>query len=336
MPLKIVRNDITKMNTEAIVNTANMYPIVGVGCDGAVYKAAGYEELLEYRKTNIGIKQEGESFITPGFNLDCKYIIHTVSPLFSDGKHDEEKKLRNCYKNSLKLAKENNISSVSFPLIATGSFMFPKEEGLRIAIDEISAFLFKEDMLVYIVVYDKKSNELAKRIAPDLKSYIKDNYVPKESTSLNIRYDYLEREYLERYKEKPYKDDLESRLYDASDTFTTKLLDLINEKGLKNKDVYTNAFIDRKLFSKIKNDADYHPTKYVALMLCIGAHLTIDEAKDLLNSAGYSLSKSNYTDIIFEFFIEKKNYSMEQIAYFLSDQGIDLKTFGSSFEERFG
>ena len=333
MPLKIVRNDITKMNTEAIVNTANMYPIVGVGCDDAVYNAAGYNELLEYRKANIGIKQEGESFITPAFKLKCKYIIHTVSPLFEDGKHNEEKKLRDCYKNSLKLAKENNITSIAFPLIATGSFMFPKEEGLRIAMDEISAFLLKEDMLVYIVVYDKKSNELAKRIAPDLKSYIKDNYVPKESNLLNVPNDYYEREYRERYKE---KDDLKSRLYKASDTFSTKLMDLIKKKGLKNKDVYTDAFIDRKLFSKIKNDADYHPTKYIALMLCIGAHLTIDEAKDLLNSAGYSLSKSNYIDIIFEYYIENKKYDMEQIAYSLSDQGIDLKAFGSSFEERFG
>lgn len=133
MPFKIVRNDITKMNTEAIVNTANDHPTVGTGCDSAVYKAAGFDELLKYRQDKIEFVQEGDAFITPGFNLQAKYIIHAVSPLYIDGEHGEERLLRSCYRKSLAIAKENNIKSISFPLISTGGFGYPKEEGITSA-----------------------------------------------------------------------------------------------------------------------------------------------------------------------------------------------------------
>ena len=157
MPFKIVRNDITKMETDAIVNTANAYPEVGAGCDYAVYEAAGYEELLSYRKAQIGPAREGEVFLTPGFRLPAKYIIHAVSPLFLGGNQGEEELLRSCYRKSLALAAGTGIRSIAFPLIATGSFGYPKEEGMRIAVDEIHAFLLHSDMLVYLVVFDEKA-----------------------------------------------------------------------------------------------------------------------------------------------------------------------------------
>ena len=175
--LKIVRNDITKMNTEAIVNTANDHPTVGTGCDSAVYKAAGYDELLAYRKEKIGIVSEGEAFITPGFNLQAKYIIHAVSPLYMGGNEGEEEKLRSCYRKSLQLARENRIHSIAFPLISTGGFGYPKEEGMRIAVDEISAFLRNNDMEIFLVVFDEKAKTLGQRIYPDLEEYIDQNYV---------------------------------------------------------------------------------------------------------------------------------------------------------------
>ena len=135
MALKIVRNDITKMNTEAVVNTASSFVEVGPGCDKAVYQAAGMTELLAYRREKIGDVPEGEAFITPGFNLSAKYIIHAVSPLYIDGESGEEEKLRSCYRRSLQIAKDNGIRSIAFPLISTGSFGYPKEEGMRIAVD---------------------------------------------------------------------------------------------------------------------------------------------------------------------------------------------------------
>lgn len=177
MPLKIVRNDITKMNTEAIVNTANSYADVGPGCDSAIYKAAGYDELLAYRKEKIGYIPEGEVFITPGFNLQAKYIIHAVSPHYQDGDQKEEEKLRSCYRKSLLLAKEKGIKSIAFPLISTGGFGYPKEEGIRIAVDEINAFLLSNDMDIFLVVFDTQSTLLGEKIYPELEAYIDHNYV---------------------------------------------------------------------------------------------------------------------------------------------------------------
>ena len=181
MPFKIVRNDITKMKTDAIVNTANAHPIAGPGCDRAVYEAAGYNELLSYRKTHIGPVKEGEVFLTPGFGLPAKYIIHAVSPLFIDGSNGEEKLLRSCYRKSLALAAEKGFRSVAFPLISTGSFGYPKEEGMRIAVDEIHAFLLSSNMLVYLVVFDDKATRMGRNLYPDLEAYIDHNYVQQKN-----------------------------------------------------------------------------------------------------------------------------------------------------------
>lgn len=176
MPFKIVRNDITKMKVDVIVNTANAAPIYSDGVDTAVYKAAGEELLLAERK-RIGWLKEGDVVMTPGFNLPAKHIIHAVSPLYRGGKAEEEKKLRECYKKSLMLAYENKCESIAFPLIATGSFGYPKEEGMRIAVDEINSFLLKYSMQIFLVVFDTTSTKLGLNLYPDLKAYIDHNYV---------------------------------------------------------------------------------------------------------------------------------------------------------------
>lgn len=176
MAFKIVRNDITKMKVDAIVNTANEEPIYSSGTDTAVYKAAG-EELLLAEREKIGFMNEGEVAITPGFNLPAKYIIHAVSPCYIDGTYGEERKLRQCYRRSLNLAYENKCKSIAFPLIATGSFGYPKEEGMSIAVEEIKAFLLMHDMLIYLVVFDTESTRLGLDFYPDLEAYIDHNYV---------------------------------------------------------------------------------------------------------------------------------------------------------------
>ena len=176
MPFKIVRNDITKMKVDAIVNTANWRPVYGTGVDTAVYEAAGIEELLTERR-KIGFMKEGEVAITPGFQLPAKYIIHAVSPVYLDGKSGEEELLRACYKKSLNLACENRCESIAFPLISTGNLGYPKEEGMRIAVDEINAFLLKNEMMIYLVVFDTESTRLGLNLYPELEAYIDHNYV---------------------------------------------------------------------------------------------------------------------------------------------------------------
>lgn len=406
MAFKIIRNDITKMNTEAIVNTANDQAAVGTGCDYAVYNAAGYDELLTYRTEKIGFVPEGEAFITPGFKLQAKYIIHAVSPLYMGGNEGEEEKLRSCYRKSLKLAKENGIRSIAFPLISTGGFGYPKEEGMRIAVDEINEFLLNNEMDVFLVVFDDKSNSLGKRIYPKLEEYIDQNYardkhgeeygegffksaradegttgILSDEGMAEKRYRVKESRRYENadfsvgaaapsmasatmpnaskapglgsiFKKKsakgktplmeaemmaPEMDEeapsfldfetehesrLEERMKHLSDTFSQYLMYLIQSKKMENADVYKRAIIDKKIFSKIKNNVDYHPQKLTALCLCVGAKLNLDESKDLLARAGYALSPCDKTDIIFSYFIENEIYDMIELDIQLEEHGL--------------
>lgn len=176
MSFKIVRNDITKMHVDAVVNTANEAPTYGTGVDYAIYKAAGEVQLLEERR-QIGFLKEGDVVITSGYQLPAKYIIHAVSPRYIDGESREEDKLRSCYRKSLALALENHCQSVAFPLISTGGFGYPKEEAMRIAVDEINAFLLRHNMLIYLVVFDTASTKLGLNLYPELEAYIDSNYV---------------------------------------------------------------------------------------------------------------------------------------------------------------
>jgi len=388
MPFKIVRNDITKMNTQAIVNTANDQAVVGTGCDSAIYNAAGFDELLAYRRDKIGAVPEGEAFITPGFNLKAEYIIHAVSPLYINGDSGEEEKLRLCYKNSLRLALKYSIKSIAFPLISTGGFGYPKEEGMRIAVDEINAFLLENDMLIYLVVFDDKTVSLGGKIYPDLEEYIDQNYVEEkreeeygdsffkaarieesgsrgrrkfgsifgkpESDSVSSESmfmpnmaasagkndelldeaDYDSEELLEENElESPkptgsyfdieeHESRLEERIKHLSDTFSQYLLYLIQDKNMENAEVYKRAIVDKKTFSKIKNNVNYHPQKITALCLCVGAKLNLDESKDLLARAGYALSPCDKTDIIFSYFIENEIYDMIELDIQLEEHGL--------------
>ena len=327
MALKIVRNDITKMNTEAVVNTANQYPLVGRGCDEAIYKAAGFDDLLNYRKEYIGEVEEGNAFITPGFALEAKYIIHAVSPLFIDGSHNEETKLRACYQNSLKIALENHIHSIAFPLIATGSFSYPKEEGLRIAVDEINAFLIHHPMDVYLVVYDSKAIHLAinldEELDEDAITFCSESKCikPEDLIEECLRSVPLKSASIKEFSESD-ESKLEERIKHISDTFSEYLMYIIKEKGLVNSDVYKKAIVDKKVFSKIKNNINYHPQKSTVLQLCIGLELNLDETEDFLARAGYALSPSDKTDIIFSYFIENEIYDMIEIDIQLEEHGL--------------
>lgn len=343
MAFRIVRNDITKMNTEAIVNTANSHVAVGAGCDSAVYNAAGYNTLLQYREEKIGFVPEGDAFITPGFNLQANYIIHAVSPIYLGGDDEEEEKLRSCYRKSLQLAKENDIKSISFPLISTGGFGYPKEEGMRIAVDEINAFLLNNDMEIYLVVFDDKSTKLGVKIFPELEAFIDHNYVREASEKEYIEFEDYEEESTARLEivanampmpmreaaalwDEDSIEELESKLNERlahrADTFSEYLLYLIKSKNMTNVEVYKRACLTKQYFHKINKNKDFHPEKIKALLLCIGAQLNLDETKDLLARAGYALSPSDLTDIIFTFFIEHKHYDVIDIDIQLEEHGL--------------
>lgn len=355
MPFKIVRNDLTNMQVDAIVNTANREPMYSFGTDSAVYHAAGEEDLLRVRK-EIGRMEEGEAAITPGFRLPAKYVIHAVSPRYVNGGFEEEYKLRSCYKKSLELAVQYGCKSIAFPLISTGSFGYPKEEGMRIALDEINAFLMRQNIMVYLVVFDQHSSRLGRALYPKLESYIDDHYVavqeereysnrPMRSAREGAFAKPMMRQFVQAPKAKPAVEEtvceasamledeyaefleekessLEERMKHMSDTFQEYLMYLISQKKLTNADVYKRAIVTKQLFSKIKLNPDYHPDKSTAMRLCVGAQLNLDETKDLLARAGYALSPCDKRDIIFSFFIEHHVFDMIEIDIALEEHGL--------------
>lgn len=335
MPVKIVRNDITKMTTEAVVNTANEFPQVGPGVDRAIYNVAGMKELLAVRK-EIGRVDEGEAFITSGFKLHAKYIIHTVSPMYIDGESGEEEKLRDCYRNALSIAVENRITSLSFPLIATGSFEYPLADGLRIAMEEINKFLLYHDLEVYVVVFNNKATSLASRLQPQLESYIDENYVENhnkldhlftisrnidDSRRSRIYYDTDNNEdALETFQGEKALDDVIAHL---TDPFGVYFFYLVDQKGLSSSEVQNRAWITKQVYSKInKNRETYHPDKRTALQLSIALELTVDETKDFLARAGYAFSTSDKQDLIFRFFIENEWFDIIDISDALEKYGL--------------
>jgi O-acetyl-ADP-ribose deacetylase (regulator of RNase III) len=323
MPLEIIRNDITKVHADAIVNAADPSLLGGGGTDGAIHKAAGPGLLAECK--SLGGCKAGEAKITKGYDLPAKYVIHTVGPVWHDGSSGEEKVLSDCYKNSLKLAKQHKLESVAFPLISSGTFGYPRDKALSAAISAIGEFLLKNDMTVYLVVYDSASFMLSEKLFSSIKQYIDDNYIEEQASNF-VRYSIrknLVREYPNTavFRSERSLDDVVRNL---DETFSQMLLRLIDEKGMKDSETYKKANIDRKLFSKIRNDIYYKPSKQTAVAFAVALELNLDETRDLLGRAGFALSRSCHFDIIIQYFIEHDNYDIFEIneALFAFEQNL--------------
>lgn len=329
MPLKIVRNDITKMMVDAIVNAANESLLGGGGADGAIHRAAGKELLSECR--TLGGCKTGEAKITGGYNLPAKYVIHTVGPVYKDGKHGEKTLLESCYRESLSLAKNHGCETIAFPLISSGVYGYPKDKALKVAVDVISDFLLENEMTVYIVIFDKAAYGISEKLFLDITEYIDDNYVAlhtdyyRESIPMCAPFsaaaDSIDTP-IRKSKKKFFKDDLNKRMKQIDESFSQMLLRKIDEKGMTDAQCYKKANIDRKLFSKIRSDIHYKPSKPTAIAFAISLELSLEETEDMLRKAGFALSHSNKFDIIIEYFISNGNYNIFEIneALFAFDQ----------------
>jgi len=334
MPMIIIRNDITKMKIDTIVNAANTALKMGGGVCGAIFAAAGHEKLQEECDT-LGKCNVGEAVITSGYSLPAKYIIHTVGPIWNGGNSGEANSLHSCYINSLKLALQYKCKSIAFPLISSGIYGYPKDKALQIAISAIGEFLINNEMTVYLVVYDKKAFVLSEKLFSAIEKYIDDNYVEKHRLSERPRYieTYEYHKIKEMHEECPKCDicapvpvkekrTLEDVISQLDESFSQMLLRLIDEKGMTDVETYKKANIDRKLFSKIRSGKGYNPSKVTSIAFAIAIKLSLGETRDLLNKAGYTLSHSNKFDVIIEYFIEEGNYNIYEIneALFAFDQ----------------
>lgn len=332
MPFEIVRNDITNMCVDAIVNTANPRPRIGSGTDSMIHKKAG-PKLLDARMA-IGDIDCGSAAITPAFNLHAKYVIHTVGPVWDGGSYGEEALLRNCYNNALRLALEYGCQSIAFPLISAGNYGFPKDKALQIAISAFSSFLLEHDMQIYLVVFDQVAYKLSEKLFQGVASYIDEHFVDaceKAAFRENLRSvrrrraekmeicescEAVETEYLSASMAPmaaPKALSLEDHLKDADAGFSETLLKLIDKTGKKDSEIYKKACISKQHFSKIRNNPNYQPTKPTAIAFALALELDLEGTYDLIGRAGFTLSKSSKFDLIIRYFIEHKEYNVVAI-----------------------
>ncbi len=333
MPLIIVRNDITKMPVDAIVNAAKESLLGGGGVDGCIHRAAGPELLQECRR--LGGCKTGDAKLTKAYRLPCKYVIHTVGPVWNGGKCGEREQLASCYRTSLALAQAHSCETVAFPLISSGVFGYPKDQALRVAVDTISEFLAENDMTVYLVVFSRAAYQIGNKLFADIASYIDDHYVDAHTDSRRERmrrsFD-LQSQPLSVYEDAAPQyasasvasDNLDDLLAHLDAGFSETLLKLIDRSGKKDAEVYKKANVDRKLFSKIRNNPDYKPSKSTAIAFAIALELNLDETRDLIARAGYALSASSKFDVIIEYFIMQRDYDIFKIneALFAFDQSL--------------
>ena len=351
MPFEIIRGDITKLKVDAIVNAANTKLQHGGGVCGAIFAGAGADKLQK-ACDKIGTCETGKAVITKGYSLPAKHIIHTAGPVWNGGESGEQELLYNCYKNSLELAKENNLESIAFPLISSGIYGYPKEAALQVAVSAIGDFLLKNDMSVSLVVFDKSAYLLSEKLFFAIKTFIDDNYAdthyvsPRkadESISFDATVAVLEADekifsetmpLTAELPESPaqisktapimQKYSLGDVLSKLDETFSQRLLRLIDERQRIDSEVYKKANIDRRVFSRIRSSKEYRPSKNTALAFAIALELSLDDTRDLLMSAGFALSRSNKLDIIVEYFIGEGNYNIFEIneALFAFDQNL--------------
>lgn len=366
MPFQIVRNDITKMRVDAIVNAANRSLLGGGGVDGAIHAAAG-PKLLEECRT-LGGCETGDAKITAAYNLPCRYVIHTVGPRWKGGEKGEKELLTSCYRKSLELALSHGCETVAFPLISSGAYGYPKDKAMKVAVDTIADFLMTNDtdMLVCLVVFGRESVAVGHKLSSEIREYIDDNF-----TDARERADYHRRRRMDQEEGESFLfnvplmsestaayslPDFDEQVADAElsasapiskpsakpgnakapsplsetphfeldESFQQMLLRKIDERGLTDAQCYKKANIDRKLFSKIRSDIHYKPSKATAIAFAVALELSKPETDELLKKAGFALSNSNLFDVIIAYFIDSRNYNVFEIneVLFSYDQNL--------------
>lgn len=316
MPLWIIKGDIIDMDCDAIVNPTNTYLTPGgKSVDSQIHLRAG-KGLLDSTK-EIGRVGKGQAVITPAFDLQAKYVIHTSGPYWVDGYHGEQLLLENCYLSSLKLAVEYGCESIAFPLISSGTYEYPKDNVMSVAMKTISDFLINHEINVYIVIYDKAEYEISKELFEEIYEYAKEKNIDTSTLFAMMESVYSP------YYEKPRKsyfyipeektETLEDKLKNKDISFSLMLMNFLDEKNMSHIECYKKANVSKQTWYKILNDRGYKPSKETIICFAIALKLNLEETNRLLASAGFILSSSEKFDIIIQYFIEKKEYRLWKI-----------------------
>ena len=329
MPFQIIREDITRVKVDAIVNPTDEFYSHSGGTDKRIHDVAGDELYIELRKH--GCLSVGDALITSSFNMNnCKYIIHTVGPVYVDSSYNKEKLLRRCYRKVLECALDNNIESIAMPLISSGSFGFPKKYALKLASDVITDFIYEHELDVYLLVYDKEAFDISNSLYRDIHDYLEDNGIYDEVRSYrpSMSFGFMSKP---ASLDEECNPDREFSFVDfvEDESFNDCLRRIIREKNLIESDVYKRANLTKQAFNGIYNEGKV-PKKNNVLALCIGLRLNIDEADDFIEKAGYSFSKGNKHDYIVRYFIENEIYDVYKINEILISE--DLPYLGSKYD----
>ena len=350
MPFQIVRDDITKLEVDAIVSTANG-ALLGKneGIDAVIYAAAGAKFSKKCEKLHGW--RVGKVKLTKGYQLPCRYVLHTVVPVWIDGDHNEKMQLNLCYQNSLQLAKKRRCRSIAFPFLASGIYGYPMLDALKVAVNIISWFLYGNEMQVYLVITEQNVSLISAQLFHDIQTFINnpdENQVLGQSSrsichfQTGIHNPYGEQDLYRRPQARRKGDaySLPNANYQVSasiayntkelgkvvnqvdESFTEMLLRKIDERGMTDAECYKRANIDRKLFSKIRKDKQYRPKKVTVIAFALALRLDLEETKDMLMKAGFALSHSSKFDLIIEYFISRGIYDVPVIneALFSFDQ----------------
>ncbi len=322
MPFTIVRQDITKMAVDAVVNAANTALQMGGGVCGAIFSAAGAQKLRNECNKKAPINTGGAA-ITSGYVLPAKYIIHAVGPVYNPAEPERcAELLRAAYLNSLQLAAAHRCKSIAFPLISSGIYGYPKPEALKIAVAAIKEFLQERELDVYLAVFDKAAFEVSERLMGSVRAYIDSHYVGRHEDMVYrctaapkavLPTMLSQRSAAGCNAEAVSESSIDDLVKNLDEPFNMTLLRLIDRKGRTDAEVYRKANIDRKLFSKIRKGNGYMPSKRTVLALAVALELSLEETEKLLQCAGYALSHSSKFDVIVEYFIISRSYDIYEI-----------------------
>ena len=324
MPFSIVRGDIARVEADVVVNAANERLAPGSGVCGAIYAAAGYDDMLAACR-ELGGCPTGEAVVTPGFALPARWCVHTVGPVWRGGAAGEERALRSCYRSVFRETVRLGATSVAYPLVSAGVYGYPAEGALAVAREETRAFLEShDDVDVMLVVFDDdviwRGSELAREVA----GLVEGDDVGLESDALVLEEVACVPPSEVRARRPCVPPSLDERLSSLEPTFSETVLALVDERGMTDAEVYHRANLSRQLFSKLRGNPGYRPTKATAVALCMGLALGLGEAEDLLARAGYALSPSSAFDAVVSFFLERGIHDVLRLNEVLFAYGLPL------------